>query len=108
MASKRSVIDGIPTADPTGPAYLLQSWKRSVEFGVRSDDHLLQSANFPQLVMDDHDRWLSEVVGEEIDGIWDSFGGEHWVVYCINAQALIIRARHGTNPTSRAFALHQS
>lgn len=106
ITSKLAVLDGIPDADPAIPAYLLQSWARSVAFGIRNDARLLQSANFPQYVIDEQDRWLSEVVGEEIDSIWDSFGGEHWAVYCINAQALIIRARHGTNPASRAFALH--
>lgn len=105
-ASKGSVVDGTALSTSLVPSYLLRSWQRSFGHGVRITDKMLQCSNYQQYLIDDTDRHLSAVVGEEIDAIWDSFGGEHWAVYCTNTQGLIIRARHGTNPMSRSFALH--
>jgi transcriptional regulator of acetoin/glycerol metabolism len=103
--AKQSVLDGDTTL-PTGvPEYLLASWRRSHEFGIRPSDQLLVSPNSKSFVIDDQDRYLSAVVGHEIDSIWTSFGGENWVVYVTNEQGVIIRARHGSNPASRSYAL---
>lgn len=105
-AAKQRVLSGETVTDPAIPESLLRSWRRSFEFGLACTDLKLTSADYPQLIIDEQDRLLSAVVGQEIDAIWDSFGGENWVVYCTNADSLIIRARHGSNPFSRAFALH--
>ncbi|MGY4494444.1 transcriptional regulator of acetoin/glycerol metabolism [Pseudomonas sp. TE3610] len=104
--AKAAIMRGdAPHATTIAPT-LLQSWQRSHAHGIRCDDRRLLAANYPLYVIDDADRQLSTVAGEEIDAIWDSFGGENWAVYCTNAQGLITRVRHGSNPLAHAFALH--
>jgi transcriptional regulator of acetoin/glycerol metabolism len=105
-AAKSHLLSGDTISDPLISKSLLESWKRSFAHGVISSDRKLIGPDYQQYLIDDADRHLSAIVGQEIDAIWDSFGGENWVVYCTNVDALIIRTRHGTNPTSRAFALH--
>lgn len=105
-AAKRDIAHGIAVTDPAIDPYLLASWQRSHASGLSTGDQLLTAADHPQFIIDDADRDFSAIVGQEIEAIWDSFGGEHWAVYCTNAQGLIVRVRHGTNPASRTFALH--
>jgi transcriptional regulator of acetoin/glycerol metabolism len=104
--AKRELLRGGTFKDPVIPASLWESWQRSHGHGVQSGDRKLVAPDYPQYLINDADRHLSAIVGQEIDAIWDSFGGENWVVYCTNADGLIIRTCHGTNPMSRAFALH--
>lgn len=105
-SAKRAVLQGEEIYDPLIPDSLLRSWQRSFDYGLDCADQKLTSPDYPLFIINEQDRHLSAVVGQEIDGIWDSFGGENWAVYCTNADGLIIRARHGSNPVSRAFALH--
>lgn len=93
------------TCDSAIAAYLVESWRRSHALGIKPADQLLTATHSQHYVIDEQDRYLSAVAGREIDSIWDSFGGENWVVYVTNEQSVIVRARHGTNPVSRSFAL---
>lgn len=104
--AKRGISNATAATDPVIAPQLLESWQRSYAQGIYPSDQKLTAPDYPLHLIDDHDRQLSSLVGDEIDAIWDSFGGENWVVYCSNAQGLIIRARHGTNPASRGYALH--
>jgi len=105
-AAKNAIMNGLAPVQSSIAPGLLSSWQRSHAHGIRCDDRRLQAVNYPLYVIDDADRHLSTVAGEEIDAIWDSFGGENWAVYCTNAHGLITRVRHGSNPLSHAFALH--
>ncbi|WP_161462127.1 helix-turn-helix domain-containing protein [Pseudomonas syringae] len=106
LAAKRDIANGVVVSDPMIAPYLIQSWQRSHDFGLKRSDRLLAGPDFPQFIIDDADREFATIVGHEIDVIWESFGGEHWAAYCTNARSIIIRARHGANPASRSFALH--
>lgn len=105
MRAKELIDAGHEVSDSLVPRYLVESWQRSHDLGVRIDDHLEPSC-FTQRILSDEDRVLSSIVGDEIDAIWNSFGGEHWAVYCTSPEGLITRARHGTNPHSEAYVLH--
>lgn len=104
--AKSELLKDLPLSNAFIPAGLIGSWQRSYLHGLRPGDRKLVDPDASLQIIGDKDRYLSGIVGEEIDAIWDSFGGENWVVYCVNAQGLIIRARHGSNPASRSFALH--
>jgi transcriptional regulator of acetoin/glycerol metabolism len=104
-AAKDAIVAGTDVAHMGIAEHLLASWQRSLGYGIHPSDRLLASPDSQSFVIDDQDRYLSAVVGQEIDSVWNSFGGENWVVYVTNEQGVIIRARHGSNPASRAFAL---
>ncbi|AUT46353.1 hypothetical protein C2U31_10360 [Achromobacter sp. AONIH1] len=106
MAVKRAIEAGNAPDDSAIPSWLVQSWLRSRSHGLRLGDHRLVDRGYSPHLLNEQDRDLSAIVGEEIEAIWDSFGGENWVAYCTNAQGVIIRAKHGSNPASRGFALH--
>lgn len=106
MAAKRAIESGKAFDDSTIPKYLVQSWLRSRSHGLLLADRRLVDKGYSPHLLNESDRYLSTVVGEEIEAIWDSFGGENWVAYCTNALGVIIRAKHGSNPASRGFALH--
>jgi len=106
LAAKLDVLHGRVVTDARVPAHILRSWQRSHERGIHPDDRRLARHDHPLFIIDDADRLFAAIVDHEINAIWESFGGEHWAVYCTNARAVIIRARHGNNPASRAFALH--
>ncbi|WP_416425146.1 helix-turn-helix domain-containing protein [Pseudomonas sp. App30] len=105
-AAKHDIVSGVTVTDPVIAQYLRNSWKRSYELGIHPEDRRLSRHDHPLFVIDDDDRLFSAIVDQEINAIWESFGGEHWAVYCTNAKAVIVRARHGSNPRARAFALH--
>ncbi|MHC8290813.1 helix-turn-helix domain-containing protein [Pseudomonas sp. XS1P51] len=103
--AKEAIVSGGDAGHMGIPEYLVESWRRSHGFGIHPSDQLLASPDSQLFLIDDQDRYLSAVVGQAIDSIWNSFGGENWVVYVTNEEGVIIRARHGSNPASRSFAL---
>nr|WP_172689822.1 hypothetical protein [Pseudomonas fluorescens] len=94
LEAKRSMEADLNFASPRIPNYILQSWRRSRSYGILTTDEKLICATYDHSQVDEIDRYLAEVAGDEIDAIWDSFGGENWVVYCTNAQALITGSSH--------------
>lgn len=106
QAAKRAIAQGEGITDPAIAPFLVQSWQRSHALGINVDDPSLAGHEQSQFIIDDADRAFSAIVGQDIEAIWESFGGEQWAVYCTNARGIIVRARHGSNPASRAFALH--
>lgn len=107
LAAKLNMQAGLNFVEQDIPSHIISSWRRSRSHGILTTDEKLIAADQARYVIDDNDRYLAEVVGDEIEAIWDSFGGDNWVVYCTNSQALIIKAKHGSNPFSKSYAINE-
>ncbi|MDF7673618.1 helix-turn-helix domain-containing protein [Acetobacteraceae bacterium ESL0709] len=104
--TKQQIGRGLTVQNAAIPPFLIQSWQRSHGYGLSPDDQCLTGKAYFSYPLSESDRYLASIVGQEIDAIWDSFGGANWVVYCTNIKSLIIRTKQGTNPASRTFAMH--
>jgi len=102
--ARRCMEIGLNFSSSEIPSYILQSWRRSRSHGILKTDNKLTPTG-QDFMLDEGDRNLASVVGDEIESIWESFGGDNWVVYCTNAQALIIKAKHGANSASKSYAI---
>lgn len=87
-------------SDPRNPALTLsveRSWLRSEQAGLRPDDEPYYDhiATPPRRRHERQaDRQLWQYTREEIEHLWNAFGGNDWVVMCINPEGEIIHARH--------------
>ncbi|WP_322050510.1 helix-turn-helix domain-containing protein [Paraburkholderia bannensis] len=77
------------------PDSVARSWARSRDAGVRPwqapEYELLKNA---RSVRESHeDRRLYSCVVDEIEQLWDAFGGDDWTIFCVNPQGTVIHAR---------------
>jgi sigma-54 dependent transcriptional regulator, acetoin dehydrogenase operon transcriptional activator AcoR len=87
----------LPDALASGllPDSVARSWARSRDAGVRPwqapEYELLKSARNTR---ESHeDRRLYSCVVDEIEQLWDAFGGDDWTIFCVNPQGTVIHAR---------------
>ncbi|MBN3853872.1 Fis family transcriptional regulator [Paraburkholderia sp. Ac-20340] len=78
------------------PDPVARSWARSRDAGVRPwqapEYELLKSTRSAR---ESHeDRRLYSCVVDEIEQLWDAFGGDDWTIFCVNPQGTVIHARH--------------
>ncbi|HEV3430159.1 MAG TPA: helix-turn-helix domain-containing protein [Paraburkholderia sp.] len=77
------------------PDSVARSWARSRDAGVRPwqapEYELLKSARNTR---ESHeDRRLYSCVVDEIEQLWDAFGGDDWTIFCVNPEGTVIHAR---------------
>lgn len=94
-AARAAFLDGrqLP-ATLLAPA-VASSWERSRSAGLRPNDapeyEPLSRTRSRRDTRDD--RRLYSCVADEIDVLWEAFGGNDWSIFCVNAQGTIIHAR---------------
>lgn len=77
------------------PESVARSWARSRDAGVlprqAPEYELLKGARSVRESRDD--RRLYSCVVDEIEQLWDAFGGDDWTIFCVNPQGTVIHAR---------------
>ncbi|WP_322042051.1 helix-turn-helix domain-containing protein [Paraburkholderia sp. J67] len=77
------------------PDSVARSWARSRDAGLRPweapEYELLKSTRSTRESHDD--RRLYSCVVDEIEQLWDAFGGDDWTIFCVNPQGTVIHAR---------------
>jgi len=90
------MVDGGSTRlAPSTP--VARSWLRSRESGLSPDDEphydeLLPASRHRHERQSDRQLW--KYTREEIEHLWGAFGGNDWIIMCINPQGDVVHARH--------------
>jgi transcriptional regulator of acetoin/glycerol metabolism len=77
------------------PAAVARSWARSRDAGVTPSQapwfELLDRSRSKREASDD--KRLYRCVVDEIEYLWDAFGGKDWTIFCVNPQGTVVHAR---------------
>ncbi|WP_175825375.1 MULTISPECIES: helix-turn-helix domain-containing protein [Burkholderia] len=77
------------------PESVARSWVRSRDAGLvpgQAPEYELLSGTRSTLETPD-DRRLYSCIVDEIEQLWDAFGGDSWTIFCANAHGTVIHAR---------------
>jgi sigma-54 dependent transcriptional regulator, acetoin dehydrogenase operon transcriptional activator AcoR len=95
-AARAQFIDGqqLPAALLSPP--LARSWERSRGAGLLpSSAPQYELLSRSRTVADSKaDRRLYSCVVDEIEQLWDAFGGTDWTIFCVNTEGTVVHARH--------------
>ncbi|EHP39861.1 helix-turn-helix, Fis-type [Cupriavidus basilensis OR16] len=88
---------------------IAKSWQRASSAGMRPEDQALFSTAVSrtqlQLIEDEH-RVLIDACGEDMEILARAFPAQHWLVFCTNADGMIVSsnasARAGIGPAAAA------
>lgn len=88
---------------------IARSWQRASSAGMRPEDQALFSTAVSrtqlQLIEDEH-RVLIDACGEDMEILARAFPAQHWLVFCTNADGMIVSsnasARAGIGPAAAA------
>lgn len=96
--ARREFSEGAPLPANLLPPPLLRSWERLREDGMQQREApLLQPrVAHPPALEDNDDRRLARCAQHDMDQLWAAFGGRQWLMFCVNADGLIVAQReHG-------------
>ncbi|MFP6562007.1 helix-turn-helix domain-containing protein [Paraburkholderia sp. B3] len=77
------------------PESVARSWARSRDAGVMPwqapEYELLSGSRSTRESLDD--RRLFSCIVDEVEQLWEAFGGDEWTIFCVNPQGTVIHAR---------------
>lgn len=77
------------------PESVARSWARSRDAGVlpwqAPEYELLSGSRSTRESLDD--RRLFSCIVDEVEQLWEAFGGDDWTIFCVNPQGTVIHAR---------------
>jgi|GEM_PF-479442 len=77
------------------PDPVARSWARSRDAGImpwQAPEYELLNGTRSALESPD-DRRLYRCIVDEIEQLWDAFGGDDWTIFCVNLKGTVIHAR---------------
>lgn len=94
---------GEPVPTDLIPDALVRSWSRSREAGVLPwHEPQYELADPSRNVRESLDnRQLYRCIVDEIEQLWEAFGGTDWTIFCVNPQGTVIHARRSPQCTHR-------
>lgn len=107
--ARRNFFDGKLIPPGTVSDLIARSWQRASSAGMRPEDQALFSTAVSrtqlQWIEDEH-RVLIEASGEDMEILARAFPAQHWLVFCTNADGMIVSsnagARAGVGPAAAA------
>lgn len=95
--ARRRLWDGDSLPVGLLPPAVANSWERSRDAGVSPWDRRLRGhLSLHELSI--FDLHLAACVRPELDRLWGVFGGQDWTLFCVNAQGVIVYAKHAPTP----------
>ncbi|HCE6398833.1 TPA: sigma-54-dependent Fis family transcriptional regulator [Pseudomonas putida] len=95
--ARRRLLDGDSLPLGLLPPSIASSWERSRDVGLSPWDRRLRSHSSHH-ELSGFDQNLAVCVKPEIDRLWGVFGGRDWTLFCVNAQGVIVYAKHAPMP----------
>lgn len=98
QAARRDFADGAPVPERLLAPSLQRSWQRVRDSGMRPQEapQLQPRVRRPPALEDPADRRLARCAQYDMDQLWGAFGGRQWVLFCVNAEGMIVAQReHG-------------
>ncbi|TDV33663.1 regulatory Fis family protein [Paraburkholderia caballeronis] len=95
-AVRARFIDGEPLPSALLPAVVARSWERSLASGLKPSQAPVYEGGDAAVRggRESHaDRRLYRSVTDEIERLWEAFGGTDWTIFCVNAAGTVIHAR---------------
>jgi sigma-54 dependent transcriptional regulator, acetoin dehydrogenase operon transcriptional activator AcoR len=94
-SARERFSDGGQLPEALLPESVARSWARSRDAGVTPwqapEYELLRSSRSTRESLDD--RRLFSCIVDEIEQLWEAFGGDAWTIFCVNPQGTVIHAR---------------
>jgi len=92
--ARRLLLQGDSLPDDLLPEAVARSWQRSFNAGIHPWDSSLQQRAVKGVALSAEDQRLALCAKDDIDRLWESFGGPSWSLLCVNAGGLIVYSRN--------------